>query len=190
MAKSRAQRKAEQRKRAAAEARRKEGQAQHDTEVGRSADVDEAELAERGVDLDQLRGKPGEQPEPAAPAPSRADVGRPSDADSGDGVGSESVGGMSRREQKRAERAEKREREERAKASAERRQAKPVAQPKQRGRILTFFASCWAELKKVQWPDRPTLIQATTITIVFIVIVSAYLGALDAIFSQLVELIL
>lgn len=186
MAKSRAQRKAEQRKRAAADARRAEGRAQHDTEVPVSPDVSEAELAERGVDLDSLRGKPGEaEPAAAAPAPSRADVGRPSDADAG-AAGT----GLSRREAKRAERTSKREEDERKRASVERRQAKPVAQPKQRGRVLTFFASCWAELKKVQWPDRPTLIQATTITIVFIVIVSAYLGALDAIFSQLVELIL
>ncbi|MFM9043758.1 MAG: preprotein translocase subunit SecE, partial [bacterium] len=49
------------------------------------------------------------------------------------------------------------------------RKAKPLpetkAEPKQRGRVVAFLASCWAELKRVQWPDRDTLIQASAVTI-------------------------
>ena len=45
---------------------------------------------------------------------------------------------------------------------------------------MGFFASCWAELKKVQWPDRETLVQATAVTIIFVAVAAAYLGALDA----------
>ena len=56
--------------------------------------------------------------------------------------------------------------------------------------MLGFFASCWAELKRVQWPDRETLIQASAITLVFITIMAAYLGILDAIFNWLVQRIL
>ncbi len=31
--------------------------------------------------------------------------------------------------------------------------------------MIGFLVSCWQELKKVQWPDRDTLIQATAVTI-------------------------
>ena len=47
-----------------------------------------------------------------------------------------------------------------------------------------------AELKKVQWPDRDTLIQATAVTLIFIAVAAAYLGALDAMFNFLVKQIL
>ncbi len=47
-----------------------------------------------------------------------------------------------------------------------------------------------AELKRVQWPDRETLIQATAITVVFIAVMAAYLGVLDAVFNWLVQRIL
>ena len=61
---------------------------------------------------------------------------------------------------------------------------------RQRGGVVGFIASCWAELKRVQWPDRETLIQASAITLIFIAIMAAYLGVLDAIFNWLVQRIL
>jgi preprotein translocase SecE subunit len=186
VAKSRAQRKAEQRRRAqqaqeqgrGPEELADESRAQHDTQVPESADVIEAELAERGADLDSLKGKPGGSP--AAPAPSRADVGAPTDAEPADKIS------------RRARRAEDRERKQRAKDSEKRRAPKEIKAPaeRQRGGILGFFASCWAELKRVQWPDRETLIQASAITLVFIAVMAAYLGVLDAIFNWFVQRIL
>jgi preprotein translocase SecE subunit len=191
VAKTRAQRKAEQRRRQAQQAQQKErggeqleaeSRAQHDTQVPESADVAEAELAERGADLDELKGRP-EQGQaraataPAAPAPSRADVGVPTDEEPVDKIS------------RRARRREERERKQRAKESEQRRAPKEVKAPaeRQRGGVLGFFASCWAELKRVQWPDRETLIQASAITLVFIAIMAAYLGVLDAIFNWLVQ---
>jgi preprotein translocase SecE subunit len=184
VAKTRAQRKAEQRRKAAqgggdvAAERDAESQAQHDTEVGKSADVIEAELAERGANLDELQGKATE-----GPAPSRADVGRPEPA----AEAAPAPDKISRRAQKQAER----ERKQKAKESEARRAPKaPVAEKRQRGGVLGFFASCAAELRRVQWPDRETLIQASTITVVFIAIMAAYLGVLDAVFNWLVQRIL
>ncbi|MET0128958.1 MAG: preprotein translocase subunit SecE, partial [Solirubrobacterales bacterium] len=88
----------------------------------------------------------------------------------------------------RARRQEERDRKQRAKDSEKRRAPKAPAQPeRQRGGVLGFFASCWAELKRVQWPDRDTLIQASAITLVFIAVMAAYLGVLDAIFNWLVQ---
>jgi preprotein translocase SecE subunit len=45
-------------------------------------------------------------------------------------------------------------------------------------------------LKRVQWPDRDTLIQASAVTILFVAACAAYLGLLDLAFSKLVNLIL
>ena len=148
----------------------------------------EAELAEHGADLESLKGTPSEeaaaQEAPAeaaedlpAPAPSRADIGAPAEA---------TPDGISRRERRR----EEKERERRRKESEKRRQTAAEPQERQRGAVAGFIASCWAELKRVQWPDRETLIQASAVTLVFIAIAAAYLGALDALFNFLVQRLL
>jgi preprotein translocase subunit SecE len=175
VAKSRAQRKAEKRKREArgeAPPKPSEAKAQHDTQVPESADVVEAELAERGVDLDELRGET--QAEPEAPAPSRGETAPADDKT------------LTRREQKRLER----ERRDAARASVERRKPKETAPERERGRVMGFLVSCVAELRRVQWPTRETLIQASAVTVVFIAVAAAYLGVLDAAFNWLVQRII
>jgi preprotein translocase SecE subunit len=72
----------------------------------------------------------------------------------------------------------------------ERRAAKPAAPERQRGPVISFFQSVWRELQKVQWPDRDTLVQASAVTLLFVAVAAAYLGALDAIFSRLVDLLI
>jgi len=175
VAKSRAQRKAEQRRRQARgetpASVPSDVEAQHETQVPESADVVEAELAERGVDLDELRGDPAQT---EAPAPSRSETAPPK------------AERTSRREQKRLER----EREEAAKKQLERRKPREAAAPPQRGRVMGFFSSCVAELRKVQWPTRETLIQASAVTVVFIAVAAVYLGVLDAAFNWLVQRII
>jgi preprotein translocase SecE subunit len=42
----------------------------------------------------------------------------------------------------------------------------------------------------VQWPDRDTLVQASAVTILFVFVAAAYLGALDAVFNLLIKQIL
>jgi preprotein translocase subunit SecE len=59
-----------------------------------------------------------------------------------------------------------------------------------RGRLVAFLVAVWAELQRVQWPDRKTLTQLTGVVLFFVLIVGAYLGALDAIFSKLIQAIL
>jgi preprotein translocase SecE subunit len=196
MAKTRAQRKAERRRREAQQARGAAdgtSRAQHRTQVPESADVIEAELAEEGADLIELaQQRPtevatetaeepaAEEPAaegPAAPASSRADVGAPAE------VAEEQPDKISRR----ARRQEERERRRRAKESERRRAPREPAPERQRGRVIGFFISCWAELKRVQWPNRETLIQASAVTILFIAIAAAYLGALDSLFNFLVQ---
>ena len=57
-------------------------------------------------------------------------------------------------------------------------------------RVLNFLKACWAELQRVQWPDRRTLTQLTGIVLFFCVLAGAYLGVLDQIFSKLIQAIL
>ncbi|MEA2375021.1 MAG: preprotein translocase subunit SecE [Thermoleophilaceae bacterium] len=66
------------------------------------------------------------------------------------------------------------------------------ARPARRGggKVLGFLIACWAELQRVQWPDRRTLTQLTGIVLFFVIIAGAYLGALDAVFSKLIQAIL
>jgi preprotein translocase SecE subunit len=214
VAKTRAQRKAERRRRQQAEQRRRqadpeaqqEERAQEDTQHGVSGEVAEAEAAiETGARVDELGErvveKPGEvpdagdggspvpgvmpapvrpetAPEPEAPAPSRADVGRPE--------GGVTEAPAEPRESRRDRR--RREKEERRKARAkELQRAQAEKAEKRRGPVTGFLLSCWAELKRVQWPDRDTLVQASAVTLIFVVIMAAYLGALDAAFNWLVQ---
>jgi len=60
----------------------------------------------------------------------------------------------------------------------------------ERGRVTGFLAAVWAELQRVQWPDRNQLTSLTGITLLFVLIVGGYLGLLDSIFSKLVSAIL
>ena len=77
-----------------------------------------------------------------------------------------------------------------AKESERRRAPREEQVERPRGRVVGFLISCWAELKRVQWPNRETLIQASAITVIFIAVMAAYLGVLDAIFNWLVQRIL
>jgi preprotein translocase SecE subunit len=196
MAKTRAQRKAEQRRRRAEQARKggdggEQARAQHDTQVPESADVIEAELAERGVELDELTQDADTVPE--APAPSRADVGTAApepEAETAPSAPVEPAPEPADRVSRRAARREERERRKRAKESERRRAPREAPVERQRGGVIGFLASCWAELKRVQWPDRETLIQASAITLIFIAVMAAYLGVLDVAFNWLVQRIL
>jgi preprotein translocase SecE subunit len=187
LAKTRAQRKAERRKREQstqrpdpADAREAESRAQHATQVPESADVVEAELAERGPAPEDLVPETdvlGQ--ELPAPAPSRSDSAR-----------------AERRRQKAEEKEERKSEDEKRKRAEAKRKAGPsrrqaeVAEPRPRGAVISFLISSWAELKRVQWPDRETLIQATAVTVVFISVAAAYLGVLDTVFNWLIKRIL
>jgi len=173
MAKTRAQRKAERRRREERDKRQagtteSSATAQHDTQVPISGDVAEVEAVEAGM----ARGAPESALEtPDAPAPSRGD--------------------------RRAEKKEQREKDKRKRAEQRRRETEQLAkkqkqatEERSRGRVLGFLVSCWAELKRVQWPDRDTLVQASAVTLIFVAVAAVYLGALDSAFSFLLEKIL
>jgi preprotein translocase subunit SecE len=61
---------------------------------------------------------------------------------------------------------------------------------KDRPRVVQFLLAVWAELQRVQWPDRQALITLTGVVLGFVLIMGGYLGLLDAVFSELIKAIL
>src|SRR5881394_952549 len=163
MAKTRAQRKAEKRAREAEEQKQRSGsgdkrksdaRAQHDTQVPVSGDVAEIEAVEAGI---AAGASEADLVTPDAPKPRSA----------------------RRAEAKAVKQAEKRQREDQKRKEREqvaKRQKQAQAEKRQRGGVIGFLVSCWAELRKVQWPDRETLVQATAVTIIFVAVAGTYLA--------------
>jgi preprotein translocase subunit SecE len=99
----------------------------------------------------------------------------------------------SRRERKRKERAEREVAAEREAAKRDRprpRRPEPRREARQRGRVVNFFIQVWAELRRVQWPDRTAVTQATAVVVVFCLLAGLYLAFFDWVFSELVKAIL
>jgi preprotein translocase subunit SecE len=57
-------------------------------------------------------------------------------------------------------------------------------------RVTGFLRASWAELQRVQWPDRRQVTQATAVVLGFVAIAGAYLGAADFVAKEIVEFIL
>ena len=77
-------------------------------------------------------------------------------------------------------------------------QLRPTAEPAavDGGRRLpgsgfrNFVAESWGELKKVDWPGQPQLIQGTAVVLIACVIVGIYLWIADEIFRRFVQHVL
>lgn len=69
--------------------------------------------------------------------------------------------------------------------------AGPAEKPKGGiSRFPAFVRASWAELQRVQWPDRRQVGQATAVVLGFVIIAGAYLGLADAIAQRFVDIIL
>jgi preprotein translocase subunit SecE len=75
-------------------------------------------------------------------------------------------------------------------AVAEEREEHAHPHARKRNRVFTFLGHVWDELRRVQWPDRRQVGQATAVVLGFIVIAGGYLGLLDALWKPLVDAIL
>lgn len=73
-------------------------------------------------------------------------------------------------------------------AVAERPRREPSA--RRENRVLAFLRACWAELQRVQWPDRRAVTQATAVVLGFVVIAGSYLGLMDYIWTKVVSALL
>jgi preprotein translocase subunit SecE len=61
---------------------------------------------------------------------------------------------------------------------------------KDRPRFVQFLVAVWAELQRVQWPDRQALTTLTGVVLGFVLIAGGYLGLLDAIASRVIQAII
>jgi preprotein translocase SecE subunit len=57
-------------------------------------------------------------------------------------------------------------------------------------RVIGFLRASWAELQRVQWPDRRQVAQATAVVLGFVAVAGLYLGLADFIAKEIVEYIL
>ncbi len=64
--------------------------------------------------------------------------------------------------------------------------------PTRRGpaRFIAFLRASWAELQRVQWPDRRAVGQATAVVIGFVVVAGLYLGVADWVAKKIVDFII
>jgi preprotein translocase subunit SecE len=70
--------------------------------------------------------------------------------------------------------------------------ATPATRPSQSlpRRAVAFLRASWAELQRVQWPDRRQVTQATTVVLGFVAVAGLYLGAADWAAQKIVNFIL
>jgi len=83
--------------------------------------------------------------------------------------------------------------EEAAAAAPARRRGRAEAEATQRregNRVLGFLQASWAELQRVQWPDRRQVAQATAVVLGFVVLAGGYLGLADVVAQEIVDLII
>ena len=101
------------------------------------------------------------------------------------------------RSQRRARRAAQAE----SKAAVERTRARPAVRPavqpagvpaprQRRFPGAQFVSESWAELKKVEWPGQPQLIQGTVVVLIACLIVGVYLFLADQAFKWFVQHVL
>lgn len=57
-------------------------------------------------------------------------------------------------------------------------------------RVSAFLHASWAELQRVQWPDRRHVSQATAVVLGFVAVMGAYLGVADWAAQKIVDFVL
>jgi preprotein translocase subunit SecE len=102
--------------------------------------------------------------------------------------------------QTRSERRARRAAQAESKAAVERAPARPQVRPAVEPartdgapRQLPgggFVRESWGELKKVEWPGQPQIIQGTVVVLIACLIVGVYLWAADEIFRRFVQHVL
>jgi preprotein translocase subunit SecE len=155
-----------------------------------SAEVDEFEAAlVAGADGEPVEAEPEEiaEGEPGGPE----DLSDEDFAELEDDVDDYEARGEGRVPADAAEDAEL-EREALSAPAARREVAAAPGAPTQRGvgRFIVFLRACWAELQRVQWPDRRQVAQATAVVIGFVIVAGLYLGVADYVAKKVVNVII
>jgi len=65
-----------------------------------------------------------------------------------------------------------------------------VSRPSAPVRLVRFLQGSWRELHRVQWPDRPQVVQATGVVIGFVIVAGAFLAGGDWVAQRIINFIL
>jgi preprotein translocase SecE subunit len=65
-----------------------------------------------------------------------------------------------------------------------------ASRPSTAVRLVRFLQGSWRELHRVQWPDRPQVVQATGVVIGFVIVAGAFLAGGDWVAQHIVNFIL
>jgi preprotein translocase subunit SecE len=57
------------------------------------------------------------------------------------------------------------------------------------GKYIKFIKEAKEELKKVAWPSKNEAVGTTIVVLIFVVIMSVFLGVVDVVLSKIVEFI-
>lgn len=57
-------------------------------------------------------------------------------------------------------------------------------------RVVSFLRASWAELQRVQWPDRQQVAQATGVVLGFVIITGIFLGVADYVAGKIINAII
>ncbi len=57
-------------------------------------------------------------------------------------------------------------------------------------RTRDYLVDVWSELKKVSWVKRKELFTTTVVVIIFSTLLAVFIGIIDLVFSQLLQLVL
>ncbi len=77
-----------------------------------------------------------------------------------------------------------------AELPAPREEARPATRGSIFARAAAFLRASWAELQRVQWPDRPEVFQATAVVLGFVAVMGVYLGVADWVAQKIINFIL
>lgn len=142
-----------------------------------SADVDEFDAAllrgAGGVPSAQDEADRAERADEAARHPERSPVAEATGGAGGDRNGGNGAVGNAA-----------------AAVPAPREEARPAPRGSIFARAAAFLRASWAELQRVQWPDRPEVFQATAVVVGFVAVMGIYLGAADWVAQKIINFIL
>jgi preprotein translocase subunit SecE len=173
MARTRQKRKAKRREQQLKSTPRTAAARQQPTNPAEEAVIQAAESLEAADELEEI--ETGVEPEEAQ------------------ATATEDLDGVSTETAEAAEPETKPARKERRPAPRQRKPAperQKEKEPRKRGRVVNFLVQVWAELRRVQWPDRNQVTQATGVVVVFCFIAGAYLAWWDWVFTKFVTWIL
>jgi preprotein translocase subunit SecE len=68
--------------------------------------------------------------------------------------------------------------------------AEPTERRPSGNRVIGFLRASWAELQRVQWPDRQQVAQATGVVLGFVVITGIFLGVADYVAGKIINAII